>query len=79
VRINIYCLFDTIAYTLKPDAKSYVSEDPVKLNDRVIRTLQTVVQKRVQATALRECLGQIHRGRNRARTDTHRNRSGESA
>jgi len=82
VRINIYCLFDTIAnvaiqgqisfrivkpekmaemlnYTLKPDAKSYVSEDPVKLNDRVIRTLQTVVQKRVQATALRECLGQI--------------------
>lgn len=50
---------EMLNFTLKPDAKTYVSEDPVKLNDRVIRTVQTVVQKQVQATPLKKCLGQI--------------------
>ena len=31
---------------------AYVSEDPMKLNDRVVRSLQSIVQARVQAAFL---------------------------
>lgn len=35
---------------------AYVSEDPMKLNDRVVRSLQSIVQARVQAASLRDVL-----------------------
>jgi len=35
---------------------AYVSEDPIKLNDRVVRSLQSIVQARVQAASLRDVL-----------------------
>jgi hypothetical protein len=35
----------------------YVSEDPTKLSDRVVRAVQTIVQSRVQGASIREALG----------------------
>jgi len=35
---------------------AYISEDPMKLNDRVVRSLQSIVQARVQAASLRDAL-----------------------
>lgn len=43
-------------FTLANDGVSYLSEDPLNLNDRVIRAAQTIVQARVQALTLRESL-----------------------
>ncbi len=50
---------ETIADMLNFNVKengAYVSEDPMKLNDRVVRTLQSIVQARVQAASLRDAL-----------------------
>jgi len=43
-------------FNLKPDGRSYVSEDPMKLSDRVVRAAQTIVQNKVQDVSLREAL-----------------------
>lgn len=43
-------------YSLAEDGKSYVSEDPMKLNDRVLRVVQTIIQNQIQRTKLRESL-----------------------
>ncbi|GEA13724.1 SPFH domain-containing protein [Alteromonas sp. KUL49] len=43
-------------YSLAEDGKSYVSEDPMKLNDRVLRVVQTIIQNHIQQTKLRESL-----------------------
>ncbi len=47
---------DVLNFNLKPDGKTYISEDPLKLSDRVIRAVQAIVQANVQAVGLREAL-----------------------
>ncbi len=47
---------DMLNFSLKSDGISYVSEDPLKLSDRVIRVVQSIVQNKVQTTGLREAL-----------------------
>ena len=47
---------DLLNFTLKRDGINYASEDPLKLNDRVVRAVQTLIQTRVQQTPLREAL-----------------------
>ncbi|MBT9097167.1 NrtR-regulated NrtX [Methylovulum psychrotolerans] len=47
---------EMLNYSLKSDGKSYVSEDPLKLSDRVIRIVQSIVQNKVQNTSLRDTL-----------------------
>lgn len=47
---------EMLNYSLKNDGLSYVSEDPLKLSDRVIRIVQSIVQNKVQTTGLREAL-----------------------
>ncbi|WP_031434500.1 SPFH domain-containing protein [Methylomarinum vadi] len=49
---------EMLNFNLKNDGQSYVSEDPLKLSDRVIRIVQAIVQNKIQATALREALKQ---------------------
>lgn len=44
-------------FNLKRDGQTYVSEDPLKLGDKVVRAVQVIVQSRVQAATLRESLG----------------------
>ena len=47
-------------FTVKNNAKGYyspyVSDDPIKLGDKIIRAVQTVIQHKVQLTPLREVL-----------------------
>jgi regulator of protease activity HflC (stomatin/prohibitin superfamily) len=47
---------DMLNFSLKSDGVGYVSEDPLKLSDRVIRVVQSIVQNKVQTTGLREAL-----------------------
>lgn len=47
---------ELLNYNLKNDGLTYVSEDPLKLSDRVIRIVQAIVQTKVQNTALRDAL-----------------------
>ncbi|WP_022953348.1 SPFH domain-containing protein [Leucothrix mucor] len=47
---------EMLNFTLKADGKSYVSEDPLTLSDRVIRSVQTIIQNKVQASSLRQAL-----------------------
>jgi hypothetical protein len=43
-------------FNLKKGTGSYVSEDPLKLGDRVVRTVQSAVQSQVGVATLREAL-----------------------
>ncbi|MCP5016335.1 MAG: NrtR-regulated NrtX [Ketobacter sp.] len=43
-------------FNLKRDGQSYVSEDPLRLSDKVVRAAQSVVQNTVQGVTLRESL-----------------------
>ena len=47
---------EMLNYSLKNDGLSYVSEDPLKLSDRVIRIVQSIVQNKVQTSGLRDAL-----------------------
>ncbi|AXH62416.1 SPFH domain-containing protein [Providencia huaxiensis] len=47
---------DVLNFNLSKDGKSYASEDPIKLNDRVVRAAQTVIQAKIQTTSLRDAL-----------------------
>lgn len=47
---------DMLNFTLLPAGRGYVSEDPLMLDDRVVRTVQSVIQKLVQGVALRNAL-----------------------
>ncbi|MGZ5029939.1 MAG: SPFH domain-containing protein [Methylobacter sp.] len=47
---------EMLNYSLKNDGLTYVSEDPLKLSDRVIRIVQSIVQNKVQVTGLRDAL-----------------------
>jgi regulator of protease activity HflC (stomatin/prohibitin superfamily) len=50
---------DMLNYALAKDGESYISEDPMKLSDRVIRKLQTSAQSKIQKCSLRESLAAI--------------------
>ncbi len=43
-------------FNMKKDGTTYVSEDPLKLGDRVIRAAQSIVQARVQSEPLKSAL-----------------------
>jgi regulator of protease activity HflC (stomatin/prohibitin superfamily) len=47
---------EVLNFNLKKDGRSYSSEDPLKLSDRVVRAAQTMVQITVQAANLRDSL-----------------------
>ncbi|MCJ8313231.1 MAG: NrtR-regulated NrtX [Saccharospirillaceae bacterium] len=46
----------TLNFNVKDSDASYVSDDPLKLNDRVVRSVQTLVQGEIQRTKLRDAL-----------------------
>lgn len=43
-------------FSLAKDSVSYISEDPMRLNERVIRCIQTTIQESIQTCGLREAL-----------------------
>ncbi len=43
-------------FVLKKDGQSYISDDPMKLSDRVIQSAQAIVQEKVQTLSLRSAL-----------------------
>ena len=47
---------EMLNFNLKKGTTAYVSEDPLKLSDRVVRTVQSAVQGLVAAASLREAL-----------------------
>lgn len=47
---------DMLNFTLAKNGESFISEDPMKLSDRVIRKLQTTAQSTIQQCSLRESL-----------------------
>lgn len=47
---------EMLNFNLKKGAADYVSEDPMKVGDRVVRTVQSAVQGQVAAATLREAL-----------------------
>lgn len=47
---------ELLNFNLKKDGVSYVSEDPLKIGDRVVRAVQSIVQSQVQAETLRGAL-----------------------
>ncbi len=51
---NPEAIAEILNFNLKKDGVSYLSEDPLKLNDRIVRPAQTIVQNEVQKTNLRD-------------------------
>jgi regulator of protease activity HflC (stomatin/prohibitin superfamily) len=47
---------EMLNFNLKKGANNYVSDDPMKLSDRVVRTVQSAVQGQVASATLREAL-----------------------
>ncbi len=47
---------DMLNFTLKKDGQSYASEDPLRLTDRVVRGVQSIVQSKVQSVSLKQSL-----------------------
>ena len=47
---------EMLNYTLARDGVSYVSDDPMKLGDRVVQSAQAIVQERVQTISMRRSL-----------------------
>lgn len=47
---------DVLNFNLTKDGKSYASEDPLKLSDRIVRAAQTIIQAKIQTTSLRDAL-----------------------
>ena len=47
---------EMLNFSLKNDGLTFVSEDPLKLSDRVIRVVGTVIQNRIEISPLREAL-----------------------
>ncbi|MEB4589845.1 SPFH domain-containing protein [Candidatus Thiothrix sp. Deng01] len=47
---------EMLNFTLKPNNSGWLSEDPLKLADRVIRSVGAVIQNRVENTSLRDAL-----------------------
>jgi hypothetical protein len=55
--IDAVKISETLNFTLNNKADGYVSEDPLRLNDRIIRVAQGLIQNRIQQQSLREVLG----------------------
>ncbi len=53
---NPNVIAEMMNFTLKQDGRSYVSEDPLKLSDRVVRAVGAVIQDKVQSVGMRESL-----------------------
>lgn len=51
---NPEAIAEILNFNLKKDGATYLSEDPLKLNDRIVRSAQTIVQNEVQKTKLRD-------------------------
>ncbi|RMA82694.1 SPFH domain-containing protein [Umboniibacter marinipuniceus] len=49
-------LAEVMNFTLKPNGEAYVSEDPLKLNDKVVKPFQQIAQKRVMGLELKDAL-----------------------
>lgn len=47
---------DMLNFNLNKDGQSYVSEDPMKLTDRIVRAAQSIIQNKVQSVTLRQSL-----------------------
>ncbi|ELX8380854.1 SPFH domain-containing protein [Providencia vermicola] len=47
---------DVLNYNLAQDGQSYASEDPLKLSDRIVRSVQTLIQAKIQRTSMRNAL-----------------------
>ena len=47
---------EMLNFNLKKGANTYVSEDPLKLGDRVVRTVQSALQSQVASATLRQAL-----------------------
>lgn len=43
-------------FVLNRDGKTYATDDPMKLNDRIVRAAQTIIQAEIQSTPLRRAL-----------------------
>lgn len=50
-------LADLMNFTLKPDGKTYESDDPIKLPDRILNLVQVQTRALIQEMDLREALG----------------------
>ena len=48
---------EILNFNLKKDGVNFASEDPLKLADRVVRSVQTIIQNAVQAGTLKQALG----------------------
>jgi hypothetical protein len=55
--IDAVKISEILNFTLNKKAAGYVSEDPLRLNDRIIRVVQGLIQNRVEQQSLREVLG----------------------
>jgi hypothetical protein len=55
--IDAVKISEILNFTLNTKADGYVSEDPLRLNDRIIRVAQGLIQNRVEQQSLREVLG----------------------
>jgi len=49
-------LTSMLNFNLKKDGVTYVSEDPLKVSDRISRLVQSIIQEKIQASKLREAL-----------------------
>lgn len=47
---------EMLNFNLQQDGLRYVSEDPLKLSDRVIRVVQAIIQNRIQEATLRQAM-----------------------
>lgn len=47
---------EILNFTLNNNGLSYLSEDPMKLSDRIIRIVQTIIQNEIQSRTLRQAL-----------------------
>ncbi len=47
---------DVLNFNLAANGQGYISEDPLRLNDRVVRAVQTMIQGQVEGVNLRESL-----------------------
>lgn len=52
---------EMLNFNLQKGGPRYASEDPLKLSDRVVRAVQSIVQSQIQAVKLRDALGLTQR------------------
>ncbi len=47
---------EILNFNLNDNSRGYLSEDPMKLSDRIIRVIQTIIQNEIQGRTLRQAL-----------------------